>query len=232
MNWQTSMNKAELKRGGQGDCLAVFSDVHGDLTSLREVWAAIESQGLQNAPVLNCGDTVAYGDEPAECIRFMVEHTNIVSVEGNYDRHVARYHGKRDEYKEKWGKTRPEKLEAIRVASDMIGDMERAWLNELPREVRLCVNGHGILLCHYLPWTKKEGLHMGTPLTRMIEIAARLENVDIVLAGHIHAPFARTIGGVLFVNPGSVGRSAAGPSWAVVRAEAGKAPEAEILTCR
>src|SRR5438045_2146490 len=63
--------------------IALFSDVHGNLTALREVWAGIERAGHFDAVV--CAGDLAFGrPHPGECVEFLVSH-QVRCVLGNTD---------------------------------------------------------------------------------------------------------------------------------------------------
>ncbi len=67
------------------------------------------------------------------------------------------------------------------------------------------------LMCHGHRHSLYGGYHS-------LVAAARNTQVNVVLFGHTHVPFQKTIDGVLLVNPGSVGRprSRVGASFAVI----------------
>jgi putative phosphoesterase len=209
--------------------IGVFSDVHGDLTALLRVWSALQSAGLTESGVLNAGDNVAYGDSPEECVRFMRERPQIVCVRGNYDKNVAAFPEREAEFREKWRRARPEKYAAIRDDSAMISEDSRQWLSHLPKEARLKVDGQVILVTHYAPGAKI-GLTPETPTSELAALA-KDANSDVVVCGHSHAAFVRRAGGVLFVNPGAVGRGfGVVASYAVLNVEEGRVPSAEIYS--
>jgi putative phosphoesterase len=184
--------------------LGVFSDVHGNAKALQAIWEALATRSLTDGPVLNAGDNVGYGDAPEACIEFLRERPNIVCVRGNYDRSVAKFLTHQEEYQAKWSKSRPEKFAAIARDSDAISDTSRDWLRELPSERELTLNGTKLLLTHYAPGVK-EGLGTWTTDERLRELAEATD-AQVVVCGHTHTPFVRRVGGVLWVNPGTVGR--------------------------
>jgi len=209
---------------------AVFSDVHGNAAAFMSVWNDIYVHGLAEGIVVNGGDTVVYGDESAESIRLIRDYPQIVSVQGNYDRHVAEFPEKADVLRRKWGTSRPDKFHAIQEASMQIDSGQREWLRDLPLEARFTMNGHRVVVCHYVPDSRKEGLNANTTQKRLEEIAGVVA-ADIVVVGHTHSPFVRFAHDVLFVNPGSVGRSFKSPTWALVEAKPGIAPKGDIVIC-
>ena len=183
---------------------ALFSDTHGNLTALQAVWDVLESAGLTDRPVLNAGDTVGYGPDPESCVRFLQERPECVSVRGNYDKNVALFPEREAEYRKKWGVSRPDKFAAIERDSAAISGSTRRWLSGLPAEAALTLEGVSTVLTHYSPGSK-EGIGKWTPDTRLAELAAET-TAKIVVCGHTHTPFVRRVGGILWVNPGSLGR--------------------------
>ncbi len=208
--------------------MGLISDIHGSLDALRRVWDALAQRGLTESVVLNAGDNVGYGDDPQGCIDFLRAHPNILTVQGNYDRNVARFPEREEEYRKKWGRTRPAKFEAIKRDSALISLDARAWLLALPREHTLDLGGVTLLLTHYAPQSK-EGLGLWTSTARLALLAAQTP-ATVVVCGHTHSPFARTAGGTLFVNPGTVGRAfSSTPAYAVLSLNSLSAPDA-LLT--
>lgn len=206
----------------------VFSDVHGNSEALRSVWRALDADGLaEDRPVLNAGDNVGYGDRPQDCVDFLQGRPGVIGVQGNYDRNVAQFPEREAEYRKKWGRTRPEKFEAIRRDSRAISDEARRWLLALPGELSLTWEGVPLILTHYAPGSK-EGLGAWTPDARLRELA-RATAARVVVCGHTHTPFVRDVGGVLWVNPGSAGRSWDGQHrYAVLTLVPGQPPAAEL----
>ena len=205
----------------------VFSDVHGDLKALKAIWRALEEWGLTDRPVFNAGDNVGYGPAPEECVEFLRARPNVVCVRGNYDKNVALFPEREDEYRKKWGRVRPEKFAAIRRDSETICKESRRWLLELPGEVELTLDGVPLLMTHYAP-DSKQGLGRWTSDGELRELARRTE-AKVVLCGHTHSPFVRDVGGVLWVNPGSAGRSVDRRTrCAVLTLEPGRPPAARL----
>ena len=207
--------------------VGVFSDVHGNLEALEAVWDALARRGLALGPVLNAGDNVGYGAAPEACVVFVRARPNIVSVRGNYDKNVAQFPDKEAEFRKKWGKSRPPKLEALRRDSEAISEETRGWLRDLPKERVVTLAGTHILLTHYAPG-RKEGLGTWTPTVRLAELAGATD-AQVVVCGHTHTPFVRQAGGVLWVNPGTVGRGwHRRAAYAILTLEPGAPPVAQL----
>lgn len=177
--------------------IALISDIHANLPALEAVLADARDRGA--VVVLNAGDMTGYGPFPNEVVSTLRKQ-HVLSVIGNYDLSVLSKQWKR-------GKPRSrEKRVAMRWAYHHLSDENRLWLKSLPRSLRLPVRGLTLLVTHGSPDSITEYLDDGTPETRLVEIASTVQ-ARVVVTGHSHRPSAREIGGVWFVNTGSVGRS-------------------------
>lgn len=205
----------------------VFSDIHGNLGALEAAWQELGTAALTGQPVFNAGDVVGYGESPEACVQFLRARLDVVTVRGNYDKNVAQFPDREAEYRKKWRKTRPEKFEAIRRDSVAISGETRQWLAALPGEVEMTLDGAPVLMTHYAPGSK-EGLDSWTPDARLVELA-ETTTAKVVVCGHTHTPFVRNVGGVLWVNPGSLGRSWDGRfRYAVLTLNPGQPPTARL----
>jgi predicted phosphodiesterase len=78
------------------------------------------------------------------------------------------------------------------------------WLHEQPPTLELDVAGIGrVLFCHATPRNDVDIFTERTPDDRIADQFA--VDADLVVCGHTHMQFDRTIGGVRVVNSGSVG---------------------------
>ena len=74
-----------------------------------------------------------------------------------------------------------------------------------PKTTRIEVRGLGeVLFCHATPRNDTEVFTRLTPEDRLLPVFAGL-NVPVVVCGHTHMQFDRTIGKIRVVNAGSVG---------------------------
>ncbi|MBN2147029.1 MAG: metallophosphoesterase family protein [Anaerolineales bacterium] len=179
--------------------IALIADIHANLPALETVLAHACSQAAE--AVWNLGDLVGYGAFPEEVVQ-RVQQENILGILGNYDRKVLRFPQKA----EKWRSSkRSEKYFAFGWAYNQLSTASRAYLSALPQTLRIDIEGQRILLTHGSPAAPDEHLGPDTPLDRL-ETLALLAQVEIVLCGHSHQPFARQAASTWFINPGSVGR--------------------------
>jgi predicted phosphodiesterase len=175
--------------------IAVLADIHGNILALDAVLADMERHGVEG--IVNLGDCVSGPLWPAETMARLAR-LDAVTVRGNHDRVVA-------------GERPDERDASDRFAFDALAPGERTWLGSLPTTAH---PRPGVLACHgtpahdqsYLIDEVRDGaLARGCPKT----IARRLGEVGrarVVLCGHSHRPdLVRLPGGVLVLNPGSVG---------------------------
>jgi putative phosphoesterase len=171
--------------------LLILSDIHAN-------WPALEAVLLAEPDfdaVAFCGDAVAYGPHPAECVRWLAGHADH-AVRGNHDNALAQGADCRC-------------LESSRACAlathawhrELLTDSDRAFL-------------HGLLTLDFFEW---EGWHFrvahATPHGDLYEYLparhwgdrVRGLDADFVLLGHTHVQGMLTFGGTTVVNPGSVG---------------------------
>ncbi len=189
---------------------ALISDIHANLPALDAVLRDIDQRGDAEA-VYHLGDLVGYAPWPNEVVARLAER-GISGVAGNYDSTVATNHvhcGCR--YEDARQEALSHESYAWTLAS-VSGDT-RAALGALPFRVDLrpggghaagptltLVHGNHALNTVYVTADRSDEF-----LTRMASsLGARAG--DVVAFGHTHKPWHRVVGGVHFVNTGSVGR--------------------------
>jgi predicted phosphodiesterase len=171
--------------------VAALYDVHGNLPALEAVLAELDREPVE---AIVCGGDVAAGPMPSEVLELLRErHARF--VRGNADREL------RD-----WA--------AERLTAEQLD-----FLRTLPLSVSLDVDGLGpVLFCHATPRSDEE---IVTRLTPDEEVAAALDGVPdgVVVCGHVHVQYDRSVGGHRIVNAGSVGlpyEGRAGAFWALL----------------
>ena len=187
-------------------CIALFSDVHGNLPALDAVLADIERAGVAERYCL--GDLVGYGPDPAGVIG-RVRSMGIPTIRGNYDDGVGNRRGQCGcYYATEQAKSDGEASYAFTDAA--LDDADHDWLASLPDSIRLEQDGVRVLLAHGSPRKINEYLlpdRTDKQLARLADEAG----VDVVCVGHIHIPYHRVVLGadgrtVHYVSSGSVGK--------------------------
>lgn len=185
--------------------IALFSDIHGNLTGLKAVLAFLDAEGGADV-TFALGDLIGGGPATDEVIDLLVKR-RVRMVRGDSDT------------EEKW-------LGLIRKATDAPGTTRstaahyqatldwlrmnlspqgRAFLDALPISDTLEVaSGKHLYVCHASP----RGPHdrVCGPENSAAIVRAAYGNVaaDVIAFGHSHTPFVRLLDSRLFINVGSV----------------------------
>ena len=185
--------------------LAIFSDVHANLPAMEAVRASIEAGSFDAVYCL--GDIGGYASQPSE-VQDLITAMGCPTVMGNYDEGVG--FGRDDcgcHY------VKPFDVEMSNVSftwtRDHTSEEHKAWLRELPREIRFEAEGKKVLLCHGSPRDTTEYLFENRSdgyLKQFTEDGKADAQADVIVFGHTHVPYHREVEGVHFVNTGSVGR--------------------------
>ena len=180
---------------------AIFSDVHSNLPALDAVLADIAAAGVDQRYVL--GDLVGYAPWPNEVLeRLRAEQIPIVM--GNYDDGTG---FDRDECGCAY--TNPIEKElgdrGFAWTKAQTSDANKAWLRTLESQIRFEVDGQRFLLVHGSPRRINEYLYEDKPDETFARIAAGAD-ADVIVCGHTHRPYDKTVAGNRFVNVGSAGK--------------------------
>jgi putative phosphoesterase len=178
--------------------VAALYDIHGNLPALEAVLADVDSAGVSD---IVCGGDVVAGPLPSECLALLRDR-RARFIKGNADRLVLDPSGDTDSFAHK--RLRPNELEEV-----------GRW----PANITVEIEQLGrVLFCHATPRSDEEILSAGTPEDVAAEALAGVL-ADIVICGHTHQQYDRTVGGVRLVNAGSVGlpyEGHAGAYWALL----------------
>lgn len=184
--------------------VAIFSDVHGNLSGLQAVLADSE----QHSPdqFIFAGDLCFLGARPAECLR-LVRERRLPAVVGNTD---------------EWLTGRAEPPEPRRQMADwgraQLTAGERAWLGRLPFGLRLSPTARAaddLLIVHANPFDvngilyppeEEQRAHFGEVRQSDAAVGEQLSGVTaaVVAFGHLHLPSVRPLGRLTLVNVSSV----------------------------
>lgn len=178
--------------------VAAIYDVHGNLPALEAVLQEIRSAKVDLVVV---GGDVVPGPMPRETVSCLLDlDIPVRFIQGNGDREVlAQMAGTET------GAV-PEQFRAVMrwVAQELTPEHERL-LASWPKTFRLEIRGLGdVLFCHGTPRSDTEIFTCRTAEDRLLSVFDGL-HVDVVICGHTHMQFDRTIGKVRVVNAGSVG---------------------------
>ena len=197
--------------------VAAIYDIHGNLPALEAVLDDIRERKVEQVVV---GGDVLPGPMPRETLDCLLHlDVPVRFIHGNGDRVVL-------------GQMRgneptevPEQFrEAIRWNARQLTAEHEKVLASWPATLRLEIRGLGdVLFCHATPRNDTDIFTRLTPEDRLLPIFQDLD-VSLVVCGHTHMQFDRTIGNVRVVNAGSVGMPYGEPGacWLLL------GPEAEL----
>jgi predicted phosphodiesterase len=178
--------------------VAALYDIHGNLPALEAVLEEVRREGVDRIVV---GGDVIPGPMPAEALQCLLElDLPVHFIHGNGEREIlALLDGVETG-------TVPERFrEAMRWVAQQLTADHISVLASWPATMQLDIDGPGkILFCHATPRSDTEMFTRLTPEERLLPIFAELD-AAVVVCGHTHMQFDRTIGNLRVVNAGSVG---------------------------
>ena len=165
--------------------VATLYDIHGNLRALEAVLAEIP----EDATIVVGGDVCAGGDEPSATLeRLRALGDRVVWLRGNADREL---------HPDEEGLVPPSVLEPTR---SQLTDEQIDFLYRNPPSVQL----DRVLYVHASPRNDVDIFTERTPEERIAFLFQDVD-ADVVVCGHTHTQFERTIAGRRVLNSGSVG---------------------------
>ncbi len=172
--------------------ILIASDLHGNLEAVRALPTRYDELWV-------LGDLVNYGPNPAEVIEFVREHASL-AVRGNHDDAIGY-----DRDPECSLPYRRLAEETGRFTMSVVTDHQREFLRALPLTAERKVGDLRFFACHAAPG---DPLHEYRPADSELWAQDAAKGFcDVLLAGHTHVAFCRTVDGRRVANPGSVGQS-------------------------
>jgi predicted phosphodiesterase len=189
---------------------ALLSDIHANLPALRAVFADIDRRADINA-IYHLGDLTGYAPWPNEVVALLRER-EIPGIAGNYDSTVA------TDYKHcgcRADSLHEEELSHLSYewTRSHVTPETKKYLASLPFRIDIrpfgghlsdstitLIHGNQTLNTVYVTEDRPDSFleKMGR------DLGARAG--DVICFGHTHKPWQRTVGGIRFINTGSVGR--------------------------
>lgn len=181
--------------------IAAIYDIHGNLPALEAVLAAIRREGVEEVVV---GGDVLPGPLPAETLARLLNLDDldlpVAFLRGNGDRAVLEERAGIDS-----GALPEQAREIVRWTARQISDDQAEGLAAWPATLRRAIDGLGeVLFCHATPRNDTEIFTRETPEERLLPVFSGA-GAAVVVCGHTHMPFDRTVGGTRVVNAGSAG---------------------------
>lgn len=194
--------------------VATLYDIHGNLPALEAVLKEVRAAGADQVVV---GGDVFPGPMSVEALDLLLGlDVPVRFIRGNGDRAILTIAdgGESDEV--------PGRLQdAVQWVAARLAAEHRRVMAGWPATTRITIPPLGeVLFCHATPRNDTEVFTRLTPEARLVPIFGA-PGVPLVVCGHPHMQFDRTIGGVRVVNAGSVGMpfGARGAYWLLLGPE-------------
>ena len=185
--------------------VAALYDIHGNLPALEATLADVRAS---NVDLIVLGGDVLPGPMPRECLDLLFgTGTPIRCLAGNGEREVLAGLGGEEMT------TVPEEFRPMMhwCGEQLTGEQVRG-LRTWPQTLRVDVEELGdVLFCHATPKNDVDIFSKSSPSdARLSEMFGAVDE-PLVICGHTHRQFERTLGDVRIANAGSVGMSMEGP---------------------
>jgi putative phosphoesterase len=181
--------------------VAAIYDIHANLPALEAVLQDIRQAEADHLVV---GGDVLPGPMPRETIACLLDlDIPVQFVQGNGDREVlAQMEGAETD----WYRTASEQWrEPVRWTAQQLNPEHKRLLAGWSKTLAVEIGGLGeVLFCHATPRNDSEIFTRLTSEDRLVPVFEGL-NVPVVVCGHTHMQFDRTVGRIRVVNAGSVG---------------------------
>jgi predicted phosphodiesterase len=180
----------------------IISDIHGNIDALLALEAELRRQHKTPDQILVLGDLVDYGPAPEEVIAWVRENADYV-VRGNHDHAMATGADCKSSpaYKELSVATRE-------YFCTRLSESALQYLADLPTTCSTHIAGIKSHMVHATPrnplfeYLRPEA----TDEQWLRALGGAAGTAQLVLLGHTHVQFEKTVGGVRVVNPGSLGQ--------------------------
>jgi putative phosphoesterase len=178
--------------------VAALYDIHANLFALE---AVLKDISLADVDCVIVGGDVLPGPMPAETLARLSDlDVPVQFIHGNGERVVLAQLAGGD-----ISEVPEQHREVIRWTAEQLGPGHETSLAGWPAKHKLEIEGLGeALFCHATPRNDTEIFTRLTPEDRLVPVFAGVD-VPLVICGHTHMQFDRTIGRVRVVNAGSVG---------------------------
>ncbi|HET9096040.1 MAG TPA: metallophosphoesterase family protein [Candidatus Baltobacteraceae bacterium] len=176
--------------------IAIFSDIHGNLTGLDACLADLQAQGGADV-IAAAGDLCMDGPKPKKVLQ-RLQDIGAQCLRGNTDRFICATEDSQI--------TALDEAERKQLAwtREELGEKWVAWLSELPFALRFGDPDNELLIVHANPTNDDEHLWPDADDATLERLVGD-EKAAVIAFGHLHLPYVRIWRGKLLVNVASAG---------------------------
>ena len=195
--------------------IVALYDIHGNLPALEAVLKEVEQE---HPDLILVGGDIVPGPMPRAALeRLLALGDSVHYIRGNCEREVvAAFDGMPPH-----PGMSEDVSEVTRWTAEQLERSQRDFLAQLPEQASFSVDGLGeVLFCHGSPRSDEEIITAATPEERLRAMLAGVRQ-RVVVCGHTHMQFDRSVDGLRIVNAGSVGMpyGEAGAYWLLLGPE-------------
>ncbi|HAX74101.1 MAG TPA: YfcE family phosphodiesterase [Firmicutes bacterium] len=183
---------------------AVIGDIHSNKYALESVLTHIKEQGVDT--ILSTGDLVGYLPYPNEVISLLKKH-HVFVVKGNHDDTIANASSVSAEELKRYDVKQIQSKASNLYTNYVLSDENRTYLKNLPHELNFKILDKTIQVVHGSHRDIAEYLNEDEELLTQL---APTVLADVLICGHTHMPYHLNVGGIDFINVGSVGKPKTG----------------------
>jgi putative phosphoesterase len=178
--------------------IALLADIHGNLSALEAVLAALQAEAVDQLICL--GDVAAVGPQPHEVIG-RLRDLGCPAVKGNTDAWLS------DDAV--WARMKellpPDVAEIAAWNLVQITADDRAYLHALPAGYEMDLGGGQTLLCYHGSPNSYDDILLATTAAEDVDRMLAGWSGTVLAGGHTHVAMLRRHGEMVLLNPGSVG---------------------------
>jgi putative phosphoesterase len=178
--------------------IALLADIHGNLSALEAVLAALQAEAVDQLICL--GDVAAVGPQPHEVIG-RLRDLGCPAVKGNTDAWLS------DDAV--WARMKellpPDVAEIVAWNLVQITADDRAYLHALPASYEMDFGGGQTLLCYHGSPNSYDDILLATTAAEDVDRMLAGWSGTVLAGGHTHVAMLRRHGEMVLLNPGSVG---------------------------
>jgi len=198
--------------------ILLLSDVHANYPALKAIGDSLDLDRFDQ--IVNAGDITVYATFPNETIEwFKTLGQRALNIVGNTDRRILRLL--------KGKKMKKPRIQEKRImyewTCNQLSGESIDFLKSLRKKDKFRMAGLDFGVFHGSAKKPNAQVFPTTPHCRFVQLAQK-GPYNVHVMGHSHVPFHKAVGGVHFINPGSVGRMFDGDpraSYAILRINSG-----------
>ena len=186
--------------------IAIISDIHGNLEALKTTLEDIKKRKIDK--IFCLGDSVGKGCHSEECLKLVRENCEVV-IQGNCDVDLDN-----SVYKKPLHNISLELLHArVNWLNSLLSEESKEYLLNLPFSYEFYMSGSLIRIFHAHPEKETAVIINEDSYEKKYRMFEPSENTvsdkvaDIIIYGHLHAPFMNKFYNKTLINVGSVGNS-------------------------